>query len=158
MKISKFIVGLGLLALINTNSLCDGLKGIQIGENMNTACDTLVKTYSDNKKIVITKSKSKCGYDSLLFGHIGITSVDNETVNSIKIPIDMFGLSIIDGPTINKDIYVASPDSIKGSVTRYEVKGGEYYVIESYIDYTVVTIDAMFITMEYKRPVMVKFN
>ena len=52
--ISKILGSVGLVALLSSSSFGASLKGIELNENLDTACDKLRAIYKDNKKVKIT--------------------------------------------------------------------------------------------------------
>lgn len=149
--ITTLLGSVGLVALLSSSSFGASLKGISLDEDLNTACDKLIAIYKDNKKIKIERKSDRCGYDNMMFGYIGIESTNSKTVTSINLPVNLFGLGLLDGVKSHADKYVNSPDASVTTMDYHKNGKYEYYEGKSILNECSVTIDNMFIKLESNK-------
>lgn len=149
-KLSRIILSTGLVALLSADACAASLKGIELDENLNTACDKFKAIYKDNKKvqIILNNKKHTCGWDNMLFGFVGIIANNNDEVQSINIPVDVFGFSVFEGAKSISDKYVKSEGAAVRVMEYYKDGKYEYYQGYNLYGQLQVTIDAMFIKLE----------
>lgn len=147
---SKIVCSVGLATLLSSNMFGASLKGIELEEDLSSACDKFKSIYKDNKKVQITLdyNKHRCGWDNILMGYIGIEADNENKVTSINIPIEKFGFSILDGAKTIADKYVQSEGAAVRTMDRFTSGKYEYYQGYSIRGQIQVTIDNMFIKLE----------
>lgn len=148
--ISKILGSVGLAALLSTSSFGASLKGIELNENLDTACDKLRAIYKDNKKVKITfNEKNKtCGWDNIMFGFIGITGDKYNEVKSINLPVDVFGFTVFEGAKSISEKYLKSKGSAVMTMEHHTQGKYEYFQGYNLYGQVQVTIDTMFIKLE----------
>lgn len=147
---SKIVSSVGLVAMLSTNMFGASLKGIELEEDLSTACDKFKSIYKDNKKVQITLdyNKHRCGWDNMLMGYIGVEADKENKVTSINIPTEVFGFSILDNPKTIADKYIQSEGAAVRTMDRFTRGKYEYYQGYSIRGQIQVTIDNMFIKLE----------
>lgn len=148
-KFKVTIVAITLL-LFSSNLFGAGLKGIEIGEDLNSGCEKLKQVYKEynkayKKNVIIKLHKNECGNGGL----IGLTSADGKTISKIELPIHLFGLSMFDGAKSHADNYVNSKDAAVFKLERQYIKADDYEYYDGYnlMGDIYVKIDILFISM-----------
>jgi hypothetical protein len=148
LKLLSTILGLSVLASVAT---AGSLKDIELDEDFNSACVKVNNIFKNNKQIEIKKDIKKCGFfNIMLMSYIGVESNDGTTVDVIRLPVNVFGLDMMDKAESHMKKYVKSSGSPLTIFEKIENGNSTYY--EAYIIYGQysITIDDVFITMQNK--------
>ncbi len=148
LRVLSVIVGLSVLA---SNATASSLKGIELNEDFNTACSKVKDIFKNNKHVEIKKDSKKCGFfNVMLMTYTGVESNDGETVDVIRLPVNVFGLNIWEKAESHMKKYASSSGAPLTLFKKVQNNGSTYY--EAFVIYGQynITIDDIYITMQNK--------